>query len=161
MENTETKKPFESVVNMEELVLPNDANGLNTLFGGRLLQWIDIAGAMSAMKHSRKEVVTVSIDSVDFREPVMVGDMVKLNAVVTWTGKTSMEVKVDVLREKPRTGEIIKTNEAYMTMVALDDSGKPSPVPRLQPETSEEKKEYENALKRRAKRLDRKPCPDF
>ena len=161
MKNEETKRPFESVVNMEELVLPNDANGLNTLFGGRLLQWIDIAGAMSAMKHSRKEVVTVSIDSVDFREPVMVGDMVKLNAVVTWTGKTSMEVKVDVLREKPRTGEIIKTNEAYMTMVALDERGKPSPVPRLQPETSEEKKEYENALKRRAKRLDRKPCPDF
>ena len=99
MSNNETKKTSESIVNMEELVLPNDANGLNNLFGGRLLQWIDIAGAMAAMKHSRKEVVTVGIDSVDFREPVRVGDMVKLNAKVTWTGKTSMEVKVNVMRE--------------------------------------------------------------
>ena len=160
MNNIELKKPSESVVNMEELVLPNDANGLNNLFGGRLLQWIDIAGAMAAMKHSRKEVVTVGIDSVDFREAVRVGDMVKLNAKVTWTGKTSMEVKVNVMREKPRSGEIIKTNEAYITMVALDDKGRPSSVPVLDPETEEEKNDYKNALIRRAKRLEKKPCSD-
>lgn len=160
MKNTETKSPSASVVSMEELVLPNDANGLNNLFGGRLLQWIDIAGAMSAMKHSRKEVVTVAIDSVDFREPVRVGDMVKLNAKVTWTGRTSMEVKVNVMREKPRTGEILKTNKAFMTLVALDESGIPAAVPQLEPETEEEKKDYKEALERRNRRLNKAPCSE-
>ena len=119
MKNNETKAPSLSSVQMEELVMPNDANGLNNLFGGKLLQWIDIAGAMAAMKHSRKEVVTVGIYSVDFREPVRVGDMVKLSAKVTWTGKTSMEVKVNVMREKPRTGETIKTNKALIVQFTL------------------------------------------
>jgi acyl-CoA hydrolase len=157
MENKETKSPSMSAVQMEELVLPNDANGLNNLFGGRLLQWIDIAGAMAAMKHSRKEVVTVAIDSVDFREPVRVGDMVKLIAKVTWTGRTSMEVKVNVIREKPRTGETIKTNKAFITMVALDDNGNPTDVPQLKPETDEERKDYNEAVERRNNRLNKKP----
>lgn len=156
MKNNETKAPSLSSVQMEELVMPNDANGLNNLFGGKLLQWIDIAGAMAAMKHSRKEVVTVGIDSVDFREPVRVGDMVKLSAKVTWTGKTSMEVKVNVMREKPRTGETIKTNKAFMTMVALDDNGSPTRVPQLHPETDEERKDYNEAAERRKNRLKKK-----
>ncbi len=158
MIDNEEKRPDQSLVQMEELVLPNDANQLNNLFGGRLLQWIDSAGAMSAMKHSRKEVVTVAVDSVDFREPVRVGDMVKLTAKVTWTGRTSMEVKVTVIREKPRTGEIIKTNEAYLTLVALDENGVPSQVPALKTETEEEKRDFINACKRRKTRLDKKPC---
>ena len=160
MDNTGKKKPSESLVNMEELVLPNDANGLDNLFGGRLLQWIDIAAAMSAMKHSRKDVVTAGIDRVDFREPVRVGDMVKLTSKVTWTGRTSMEVKITVKRENPGTGEIVQTNEAFMTMVALDKSGKPSPVPQLEPETGEEKKDFREAADRRSNRLAEKPCPE-
>ena len=158
--NLNGKKPADSLVQMEELVLPNDANQLNTLFGGRLLQWIDSAGAMSAMKHSRMEVVTVAVDSVDFREPVRVGDIVRLIAKVTWTGRTSMEVKVRVFREKPRTGEVIKTNEAYLTLVALDASGKPAEVPGLFPETEEDKTDYFNAAERRKARLGKKPCQD-
>ncbi len=154
------KNPSDSIVRMEQLVLPNDANMLNNLFGGRLLQWIDAAGAMAAMKHSRKEVVTVAVDSVDFREPVRVGDMVKLTAKVTWTGRTSMEIKVTVFCEKPRTGEIIKTNEAFMTLVALNDDGKPTEVPCLCPETDEEKTDFIRAKERRDYRLSRKSCRD-
>jgi len=158
--NLNGKNPSDSLVQMEELVLPNDANQLNNLFGGRLLQWIDSAGAMSAMKHSRMEVVTVAVDSVDFREPVRVGDIVRLTAKVTWTGRTSMEVKVRVFREKPRTGEVIKTNEAYLTLVALDDNGRPAEVPCLFPETDEEKTDYSSAVERRKARLEKKPCED-
>ncbi len=141
------------MVQMEQLILPNDANMLNNLFGGRLLQWIDAAGAMAAMKHSRKEVVTVAVDSVEFRHPVRVGDMVKLNAKVTWTGRTSMEVKVNVFCEKPKTGEIIKTNKAFMTLVALDENGMPAPVPELVPETDEEIEDNRKAEERIKTRL--------
>lgn len=147
------KKASESMVQMEQLILPNDANMLNNLFGGRLLQWIDAAGAMAAMKHSRKEVVTVAVDSVEFRHPVRVGDMVKLNAKVTWTGRTSMEVKVNVFCEKPKTGEIIKTNKAFMTLVALDENGMPAPVPELVPETDEEIEDNRKAEERIKTRL--------
>lgn len=147
------KKASESMVQMEQLILPNDANMLNNLFGGRLLQWIDAAGAMAAMKHSRKEVVTVAVDSVEFRHPVRVGDMVKLNAKVTWTGRTSMEVKVNVFCEKPKTGEIIKTNKAFMTLVALDENGMPAPVPELLPETDEEIEDNRKARERMKARL--------
>ena len=158
MKKTDMGKNDISLVQMEQLVLPNDANMLNNLFGGRLLQWIDAAGAMSAMKYSRKEVVTVALDSVDFRHPVRVGDMVKLTAKVTWTGRTSMEVKIIVFCEKPKTGEIIKTNEAYITLVALDENGVPAEVPALQPETEEEKADFRAARERRNYRLGRKPC---
>lgn len=157
--SADIKKASDSLVQMEQLILPNDANMLNNLFGGRLLQWIDAAGAMAAMKHSRKEVVTVAVDSVDFRHPVKVGDMVKLTAKVTWTGKTSMEVKVNVFCEKPKTGEIIKTNQAYLTLVALDSDGRPSSVPCIQPETDEEQEDNRRARERRENRLNRKACP--
>ena len=155
-EENNTKPASKSFVQMEQLVLPNDANALNTLFGGRLLQWIDAAGAMAATKHSRREVVTVAVDSVDFREPIKVGNMVKLIAKVTWTGRTSMEVKIDIFKETPYSGEIIKTNQAFMTFVALDGSGKPAEVPVLLAETEEEIFDNLQAKERRKLRLKKK-----
>lgn len=153
MENLKNKKPSESIVNMEQLVMPNDANNFGTLFGGRLLQWMDLAGAMAATKHARCNVVTVAVDSVEFNEPVLLADMVKLIAKVTWTGKTSIEVKINVFREKTETGETIKTNIAFMTFVAMDNFGKPTAVPHIVPETDEEIADNLAAEERRANRL--------
>lgn len=145
-----------SVTEMTELILPNDTNILGNLLGGRLMHWIDIAGAMTASRHSNHVVATAALDSLDFRHPVRVGELVRLKARITWVGNTSMEVRVDVFCENMKTGEVIKTNKAYITFVALDDSGKPVQVPSLCLETDEERKEYEMARIRREMRLNRK-----
>jgi len=150
------KTPRESQVEMTELVIPNDTNLLGNLLGGRLMHWIDIAGAMAASRHSNKVVATVAVDSLDFRHPVKMGELVILKAKLTWVGRTSMEVTVNVYSENVKTGEVIKTNKAYMTYVALDDEGKPTPVPPLIPETDEEKEDYIKAEQRRNERLARK-----
>lgn len=138
---------------MRELVLPNDTNLLGNLLGGRLLHWVDIAGAMAASKHSNSIVVTASIDSVDFNLPVRAGEMVVLKSRLTWVGRTSMEVLVEVCSDNFLTGESNLANRAYLTFVALDENGKPRPVPPLIVETEEEKREYQEALKRREERL--------
>ncbi len=150
------KTPRESQVEMTELVIPNDTNLLGNLLGGRLMHWIDIAGAMAASRHSNRVVATVAVDSLDFRHPVRMGELVTLKAKLTWVGRTSMEVTVNVYSENVKTGEVIKTNKAYMTYVALDDEGKPTPVPPLIPETDEEKEDYIKAEKRRNERLARR-----
>ena len=150
------KTPKESVVEMTELVLPNDTNLLGNLLGGKMMHWIDIAGAMAASRHSNTAVVTACVDSLDFRYPVRVGELVMLNAKLTWVGRTSMEVKVKVYTENIKTGETFLTNKAYITYVALDDEGKPTPVPPLCPETDEEKKDYQEAEMRRNERLKKK-----
>jgi acyl-CoA hydrolase len=150
------KTPGESVVEMTELVLPNDTNPLGNLHGGRLMQWIDIAGAIAASRHSNKVVATVALDSLDFRHPVRVGELVILKAKLTWTGNTSMEVTVNVYAENVKNGNIIQTNQAFVTYIALNDEGKPTPVPRLIPETEEEKKDYIEAELRRVQRLKRR-----
>lgn len=146
----------DSMIEMTELILPNDTNLLGNLLGGRLMHWIDIAGAMAASRHSNHVVATAALDSLDFRHPVRVGEMVRLKARITWVGNTSMEVRVDVYCENMRTGSTIKTNKAYITFVALDDSGKPVQVPALCLETEEEKLEYEKACIRRETRLKKK-----
>ena len=150
------KTPAESAVEMTQLVLPNDTNILGNLLGGTLMHWIGIAGAMAASRHSNRVVATVALDSLDFRHPVRCGELVILKAKLTWVGRTSMEVKVEVFAENYRTGAIIQTNKAYITYVALDDEGNPTPVPELIPETEEEKIEYEEAKRRREERLARK-----
>ncbi len=146
----------ESVIEMIELVLPNDTNLLGNLLGGRLMHWIDIAGALAASRHSHSVVATAALDSLDFRHPVRVGEMVRLKARITWVGNTSMEVRVDVFCENLKTGAVVKTNKAYITFVALDDSGKPVQIPSIRLDTQEEKDEYEKALRRREMRLNRK-----
>lgn len=157
---TEKERPSKSVqdsyIEMTELVLPNDTNILGNLLGGRLMHWIDIAGALTASKHSNRVVATAALDSLDFRHPIHVGEMVCLKSKITWVGNTSMEVKVDVYCENLQTGAVIKSNEAYITYVALDDSGKPMQVPLLRLETEEEKLEFERAARRREIRLQRR-----
>ena len=138
--------PADTDVNMTELVLPNDTNLLGNLLGGRLLHWIDIVGALAATRHARNTVATVSIESVDFRHPARKGEMVMLNARVIWTGRTSIKVHVQVKTENMYTGAIIPTNNALLTYVALDENGKPCPVPKIQPATEEDYRYYNNAL---------------
>ena len=150
------KHPRESRVEMTELVLPNDTNILGNLLGGKLMHWIDIAGAMAASRHSNRVVATVALDSLDFRHPARMGEIVFLRARLTWAGKTSMEVIVNAYAENIQSGNVILTNRAYLTFVALDQQGRPVPVPRLVPETEEEKKDYEEAELRRAERLKRR-----
>lgn len=151
-----SKSPRESMVEMTELVLPNDTNLLGNLLGGRLMHLVDVAGAMAAQRHSNRIVVTASIDSVEFKRPVKQGQIVTLKARVTWVGRTSMEVAVEVYSEDFMTGEQKFTNKAYLTFVAVDSECKPVEVCGLILETEEEKQEYEAAAKRRSERLKRK-----
>jgi acyl-CoA hydrolase len=150
------KSPRESMVEMTELVLPNDTNLLGNLLGGKLMHLVDIAGAMAAQRHSNRIVVTAAIDSVEFKHPVKAGEIVILKAKVTWVGRTSMEVAVEVFSENYLTGERKFTNKAYLTFVAVDDAGKPTEVCGLLVETDEERDEYEAASSRRCERLKKK-----
>jgi acyl-CoA hydrolase len=134
---------------MAEIVLPNDANVLNALLGGRLMHWIDLAGAMAAHRHSRQHVVTASIDHLDFLVPVRVGDFVILRSSVNRVFHTSMEVGVKVWVENYRAEESRHVSSAYLTFVAVDVAGNRLPVPPVVPETEEEKRRYDGALRRR------------
>jgi acyl-CoA hydrolase len=150
------KPPRLTQVEMTQLVLPNDTNLLGNLLGGRLMHWIDIAGALAASRHSNKTVATVALDSLDFRHPTRMGELIMLKAKLTWVGKTSMEVTVRAYAENLKTGNVILTNKAYLTFVALDDEGKPCEVPPLILETEEEKKDFLEAEQRRRERLERR-----
>jgi acyl-CoA hydrolase len=139
----------DSVSEMAEIVLPNDANPLNALLGGRLMHWIDLAGAMAAHRHSRQWVVTASIDHLDFLVPVRVGDLCILRASVNRVFHTSMEVGVKVWVENYRSAEKRHVSSAYLTFVAIDAAGNRVPIPQVIPETAEEKRRYEGAGRRR------------
>lgn len=149
----EGKSPSKSMVEMTELVLPNDTNILGNLLGGKLMHWIDIAGAMAASRHSNKTVVTVALDSLDFKHPIKMGELVILKAKLTWTGRTSMEVTVKVFSENTRTGVTTLSNTAYITYVAMDDNCQPITVTSILPETDEERQCYIEAELRRNRRL--------
>jgi len=157
---TEMERPGknvqDSLIEMTELILPNDTNLLGNLLGGRLMHWIDVAGALSASRHSNCVVATAALDSLDFSHPVRVGEMVRLKARITWVGNTSMEVRVDVFCENLKTGAVIQSNRAYITFVALDDSGKPVQVPALYLNNDDERAEFEAAAARREARLKRR-----
>jgi len=141
---------------MTELVLPQHTNALGTIFGGVVMGWIDIAGAIAAMRFARRPVVTVSIDSLHFIVPIKKGNTVLTKARVTWVGKTSMEVEVLVEAENSITGVVKKATHAFLTYVAVDDNGDPTPVPAFKPSSPEEAKRYQEALERRKNRLDTK-----
>ncbi len=138
---------------MTEIVLPSDANALGTIFGGKIMSWIDIAGAIAAGRHARRVVVTASVDALHFVAPVKVGHVVLIKATVNYAGKTSMEVGIRVDSENPITGETHHTATAYATFVALDDHGRPTPVMPIKAETPEEKRRYDAAIKRRESRI--------
>lgn len=137
------------------LILPPDTNHHETIFGGRVLAFIDEIAAICSMKHAQGAVVTASIDSVDFLSSAKVGDVLELEAVVSSTGRSSMEVYVQVTSMNLLTGEEKLTTESYVTMVAVDDNGKPVPVKGIHPETEEEKRLYETGPARRAHRKQR------
>ncbi len=130
-------------------VLPNDSNNLGNLFGGRLLEWMDIIASVSAHRHCKRVVVTASVNSVAFGHPIKGGSIVTLEAKVSRAFSTSMEVFIDVWVEDNVTGVRHKSNEAIYTFVAVDQNGSPLPVPELIPETDEEKLRYASALRRR------------
>lgn len=138
------------------LVLPPDTNHMGTIFGGKVMSYIDEIAAMSAMRHAQQPVVTASIDSVVFRSPVKEGDILTLEGFVTWTGTTSMEVFVKVTAEKFPTVEKRLTATSFVTMVAVDKEGRPSPVSPVIPETEMEKKLFETASDRQRERIKRK-----
>jgi acyl-CoA hydrolase len=145
-----TPRPVrESISEMTEIVLPNDANPLNALLGGRLMHWIDLAGAMAAHRHSRAYVVTASIDHMDFLVPVRVGDFVVLRSSVNRVFRTSMEVGVKAWVENYRSEQHQHVSSAYLTFVAVDAAGNRVPVPPVIPETEEEKRRYDGAARRR------------
>lgn len=148
-----TKHPGETKANMTELVFPNDTNVLGNLMGGRLLHWMDIVTAISASKHCNRVVVTASVDFVDFKHPIRLGEIVTLEAEVTRAFNTSMEVKVDVWAENLQTGSRRYCNNAYYTFVAVDQSGSPIPVPQIVPEDDDDKEQFEGAMRRRELRL--------
>lgn len=147
--NSKGKAPSESAIEMTELVLPNDTNLLGNLMGGRLMHWMDIAGALTASRHSNKTVATVSVDGLVFTHPIHMGEMVVLKAKIVYVGRTSMVVNVKIFAENLKTGSIILTNEAHMTFVALDDNGNPTPVPTLLLQTEEEIELYKTEKRRK------------
>ena len=147
------KKPGDSLVVMTELVLPNDTNVYGTLMGGRLMYWMDIAAAISASKHSNITVVTASADNISFKSPIKLGNVVHIEAQVTRVFHSSMEVFIKVWGEDAHLQTKVKTNEAYYTMVGVDNEGNPVSVNPLVPETEKEKILFEGALRRRQLRL--------
>jgi len=147
------KRPQDSLNIMSELVLPNDTNTLGNLMGGRLMHWMDISAAISAMKHCNNPVVTASVDNVSFSKPIQLGNLLTIESKVTRAFNTSMEIFIRVWGEDLKSQVRYLSNEAYLTFVSLDADGKPQPVPGIVPETEEEKKNFEEALRRRQLRL--------
>ena len=149
----EGKPVRESASEYSEFALPTDANNWGNLLGGRVMHLVDLAGAMAAMRHARKPVVTASVDSLHFLQPVHIGELIILHSSVNRVFRTSMEVGVRVLAENLMTGVQLHTCSAYLTFVALDEKGKAIAVPPVIPETEEEQKRYLQAGERREYRL--------
>lgn len=153
MAEQKRKRVADSVVTMTELVLPNHTNQLGNLLGGQLMHWIDICAALSAARHSNRVCVTASVDKIDFHHPIKLGNVVTLMASVNRAFNTSMEVGVKVFTESHKEGTRIHSNTAYLTFVSVDDDAKPVKTYEIVPETDEEKRRYDDALKRREARL--------
>jgi acyl-CoA hydrolase len=148
-ENLIPRPVADSISEMVELVLPNDANPLGSLLGGRLMHWIDVAGALAAHRHSRGYVVTASTDHLDFLNPARVGDFVVFKSSVNRVYRTSMEVGIKVWVESYFTGERHHVSSAYLTFVAVDSQGRRLPVAPVIPESADELRRFEDAGRRR------------
>ena len=145
----------DSYVIMHELILPNDTNNLNTVFGGKVMQYMDLCAAMSAYKFSRTSVVTASVDRLDFLAPATVGDMLILKSSVNYSHKTSMEIGVRIDAENVKTGKRRHTASAYLTFVSLDDKRKPKTVASVIPESIDQKRRFKQAQMRKEIRKNR------
>lgn len=154
---TENPKPIRSSrVTISQLMHPEHANLLGNIHGGWIMKLVDEAGALAGMRHAQRKVVTVAIDSMVFRQPIRIGDLIIINAEVSYAGRTSLETEVQVLAEDPITGERTHTNTAYLVYVALDDDGRPTSVPGLIAETEDEKRRMKKAQERQERRLKNK-----
>ena len=148
-----SKTVAQSRITLAQVMGPTDANTLGNVHGGIIMKICDEAGAMAAVRHAGGTVVTVTVDSMQFLSPVHVGNLMIVDACVTWVGRTSIETRVTVRAEKVATGAITHTNTAYFVYVALDKDGKPKPVPEIIPETEEEIAAFKNGELRRKLRL--------
>jgi acyl-CoA hydrolase len=154
-DSTRPRRPVrDSQHETSELMMPHHGNNLGHVFGGVMLSMMDKTAAVAAFRHCRLNVVTASIDRVDFREPILVGDLVVMKASVNYVGRTSMEVGVRVEAEELLTGRRRHTNSCYLTFVAVDRTGRPIDVPDIIPETPDEKRRYQAAQQRRQRRLE-------
>ncbi len=157
MSNPLQGKPVSaSRISIAQLMQPEHANTLGHVHGGLIMKLVDEAGALACMRHAQQRVVTVAVDQLTFRLPIKIGELVILNAEVSYVGKTSLETEVTVLAENPLTGERVHTNTAYLVFVALDEKGKPCPVPPLIPETEEQRVRMEEGRARQERRLSNK-----
>jgi uncharacterized protein (TIGR00369 family) len=152
-ERPESKSMSASKISIAQLMQPEHANNLGNVHGGWIMKLVDEAGALACMRHAQRRVVTVSMDRMVFKQPIRIGDLVILDAEVSYTGRTSMEAKVHVTAENPITGERTHTNTAYLVYVALDRDGNPAQVPALYAETDEEEERMQQARVRQEYRL--------
>lgn len=141
---------------MTQLIFPQDTNHHGTMFGGKVMEYIDKLAAIAGMRHARQQVVTASSDSLDFLAPIRLGEVIEVEAFVTWTHKSSMEIYVKVQSENLYSGERRTTVTSFLTFVALDDEGRPAQVAEVYPETDEERRLHASAPERHAQRMKRK-----
>lgn len=146
------KKVSESAVTTVRLMMPTDGNIMGNVFGGSIMKYVDEIAAIVAFRHTKRNCVTASIDRMNFLAPVYVGNILILKAAINYVGRTSMEIGVRIEAQNPLTGEVVHTGSCYLTYVALDEKGKPIPVPKIIPETEEEKRRYREGLTRRKMR---------
>lgn len=152
-----TPKPIRaSRISIAQMMQPEHANNLGNVHGGWIMKLVDEAGALACMRHAQRRVVTVAIDSMNFRHPIKTSDLVILNAEVSYTGSSSMEAEVQVIAENPITGQRWQTNTAYLVYVALDDDGKPTSIPPIAAETIDEERKMAEAKERQKRRLEQR-----
>ncbi len=149
------KTPAQSRLSLHHLMLPEHANALGNVHGGMIMRWVDEAGAICAMRHAHAPCVTVAIDSMTFRQPVHVGELLSCTGTVSWVGKSSIEVEVHVHAENAVTGELTHTNSAFIVYVAIDAAGRPLTVPELELNTDEERLRFAEGAERQRARLAR------
>jgi uncharacterized protein (TIGR00369 family) len=154
------KRVKDSQMTLNQLMLPHHTNPMGSIHGGEIMRLVDETGALCAVRHAQRPVVTLAIDSMTFHSPVHVGDLVSCSASLNWVGRSSMEVGVRVIAENPLTGEQTHTNTAYLVYVALDDQGRPAEVPRLILETEEEHRRWAEAETRQQRRLERQKAKE-
>lgn len=152
----EPKTPSQSQTELTDLILPAQTNHHGTIFGGEVMSYVDRVACICASRHAGAPVVTASFDSLDFLAPIQVGESINLRAVVTWTGRTSMETQVIVEGENLYTGKRSVTGVCFLTYVAIGENGKPIPVPPIKPETEAEKLQFERGKERAAQRKKRR-----
>ena len=156
MSHVKRKTPETSRVRLHQLMLPEHGNALGNVHGGLIMKMVDEAGAIAAMRHAQRPCVTIAIDSMTFRQPVHLGELLVCDARVTYVGRTSIEVSVQVHAENPITSDVTHTNSARLVYVALGTDGRPSEVPPLELDTEEDRIAYAEGELRQRERLERK-----